>query len=92
VQTASTKRLLHEQAHKLMVFEKFKARFGKFYETEGLSSARFHDVVASVFQYINGQSSYYNAINMMSDWHEHELRALEMKPRHSDTRSGAPRR
>jgi hypothetical protein len=101
VQAASTKRLnlLHKQAHKLMTFEQFKDRFGKVYESE-LEAARrmmvfvghFGETFNSVVDFMTGKSSYFKAINRMSDWFDEEIEKLLMKVRPSSSRRTASRK
>jgi hypothetical protein len=89
VQAASRPELL-ERAHKLLDFEKYKERFGKMYKSKveeaarmKMFFARLHEAFISVIDFAFGKSSYFKAINSMSDWYEYELKALGMKLRRS---------
>jgi hypothetical protein len=71
---------------KLFDFASYKARFHKSYRTPLEESVRLkqflancHHVFASAVSFMNGWSSYYLAVNKMSDWLQSELEALKNK-------------
>jgi hypothetical protein len=71
---------------KLFDFASYKARFHKSYRSPLEESVRLkhflancHHVFASAVSFMFGRSSYYLAINMMSDWLPSELEALKNK-------------